>query len=70
MYFISISYKSILDVSRANGKTLGILKTNIPKDFIKGYDKLKKDEYKTMSASRFDEMLVLVEGHFINTLRL
>lgn len=46
-----------LDVARAKGKKLGRPKAELPKDFIKEYNKFKNKEYGNMSASGFAKML-------------
>lgn len=45
-----------LDVARAKGKKLGRPKAELPKDFIKEYNKFKNKEYGNMSASGFAKM--------------
>jgi DNA invertase Pin-like site-specific DNA recombinase len=46
-----------LDVARANGKTLGRPKAELPKDFIKQYDKFKSGGYGDMTAIGFAKMI-------------
>lgn len=46
-----------LEVARAKGKTLGRPKAELPKDFIKEYQKFKDGAYGDMSASSFAKML-------------
>lgn len=46
-----------LDVARAKGKTLGRPKAELPKDFIKQYDKFKNGGYGDMTATGFAKMI-------------
>jgi len=46
-----------LTVAKSKGKVLGRPKAELPKDFIKEYDKFKKGEYGTMSAIAFAKTL-------------
>ena len=46
-----------LEVARAKGKTLGRPKAELPKEFIKEYQKFKDGAYGDMSASLFAKML-------------
>ena len=46
-----------LAVAKANGKTLGRPKAELPKDFIKEYKKFKDGAYGDMSALAFAKML-------------
>lgn len=46
-----------LAVARANGKELGRPKAELPKDFIKEYNKFKNGGYGDMSAMAFAKML-------------
>ena len=51
------STKSKVAVAKANGKALGRTKSELPKDFVKQYDKFKKGDYGDMSSSAFAKML-------------
>lgn len=46
-----------LDVARAKGKTLGRPKAELPRDFIKQYDKFKSGGYGDMTATSFAKMI-------------
>lgn len=46
-----------LDVARAKGKQLGRPKAELPKDFVKEYNKFKDGSYGDMSAMAFAKML-------------
>lgn len=46
-----------LEVARSKGKTLGRPKAELPKEFIKEYQKFKDGAYGDMSASSFAKML-------------
>lgn len=46
-----------LDVARAKGKKLGRPKAELPKDFIKQYEKFRNGDYGKMSATGFAKML-------------
>ena len=46
-----------LEVARAKGKTLGRPKAELPKDFIKEYEKFRGGVYGDMTASSFAKML-------------
>jgi DNA invertase Pin-like site-specific DNA recombinase len=46
-----------LAVAREKGKVLGRPKAELPNDFVKKYEKFKKGEYGTMSASGFAKMI-------------
>jgi DNA invertase Pin-like site-specific DNA recombinase len=46
-----------LSVAKANGKTLGRPKAELPKEFIKEYDKFRNGAYGDMSALAFAKML-------------
>jgi len=46
-----------IDVARAKGKKLGRPVVELPKDFVKQYEKFKDGEYGKMSASGFAKML-------------
>ena len=46
-----------LNVAKANGKTLGRPKSDLPKNFIKEYNKFKNGHYGNMTSSGFAKML-------------
>lgn len=46
-----------LEVAKAKGKTLGRPKAELPKDFIKEYNKFKTGAYGNMSAIAFSKMM-------------
>ena len=46
-----------LDAARANGKTLGKPKSELPKDFIREYTKFKDGHYSNMTSSGLAKML-------------
>lgn len=46
-----------LEVARANGKTLGRPKAELPKEFINEYKRFKNGEYGKMTASKFAKSL-------------
>lgn len=46
-----------LDVARSKGKRLGRPTVELPKDFIKEYDKFKNGEYGSITSTKFAKML-------------
>ena len=48
-----------MEVAKAKGKVLGRPKADLPKDFIKQYDKFKNGAYGDMSATGFAKAIGL-----------
>lgn len=58
-----------LEVAKAKGKQLGRTKAELSGNFIKEYEKFKKDNYGKMLALGFAKMIDIDRITIINTLR-